>query len=482
MSEVRMMLWAWLMFTLWAGLLYLRRRTEYGLRYPVSLGIIAASSAVGIARPDFRMPAFAVATTGFVLFLILPGLLVGVARRLVPAGRFAAARRILAVARILLPAAFLQRERELYRDALARPDRGAGLAAFYRQRQAKVSGTYGSRATLALAIGLGAVHLLVMTVGDTRSALTLLTCGASHLPLVREGEWFRVVTAMFLHAGFLHLFFNATSIAVVGRWVEPRLGAARTILVFLLGGLVGNLVSLAAATGALIPVPSVGASGGALALLGALVPLTLSSPRTAERGARLQAALVIIGATLVLGVLEPTLDDEAHLGGLATGAVLGFLFTRRRLPDRWMRTAAVLSLALVGATVVPTARTAARWTGEKVLETGEFTMRYPGFLARTDLHLSRPPLAEVRVSLLEAPHVPAGYAAVPGRPGWFVYRGKLLSAAGFEDEIVYRVRGPRGERMAQIRFLLAASDDRLEEAVVQPIVATFRLRPVNSVE
>ncbi len=136
--------------------------------------------------------------------------------------------------------------------------------------------------------------------------------------------------------------------------------------------------------------------------------------------------------------------------------------------------------------MVPTVRTAIRWTGEEILETGDYTLRHPGLLTLKERpegwHLSRPPLGDVLVMLLDTPHVPAGYGPVKGRPNWFVYRKRIPSSVGLEDKIVYRVLSPEGMRMAQIRFLLTAGDDRMEEAVVAPIVASFRFRPHDPVK
>ena len=73
MSEERLLLWTYVIFSAWAGLGYLRRRHVFGTRFLASILLVAALSAAGIAWPEYRHEAFLAATTGFVLFLLLPG-------------------------------------------------------------------------------------------------------------------------------------------------------------------------------------------------------------------------------------------------------------------------------------------------------------------------------------------------------------------------------------------------------------------------
>jgi membrane associated rhomboid family serine protease len=479
MSEELVLLWAYLLFSSWAAVSYFRRRQVFGVRFLVSILLVAAVSGAGLQWPAIRSPAFLAATAGFVLFLLLPGLLVGIARRAAGAERFGTARRLLSVTVFLAPTTFLANERDLYHAAHAREVVALEIAGRIRARQAIEH----SRTGLAIAIGVTAIHLVASLVGDTRSPLTLLTLGANHLPLVREGEWHRLVTAMFLHAGLLHLFLNATAIWIVGRWVEPKLGGARTWLVFVIGGLVGNLVSLIASAQVAVPVPSVGASGGALALLGAVIPVALRSPAGPERSVRLKTTAFIIGATFFLGFVEPAIDDGAHLGGLLAGAILGLLFTWRPLPKFAVRTAAALAFLVVAVAGGLAVEGASRWSRSVDLETREFSLRYPGFLdldERPDgWHLSRPPLAEARITMLSCPvglAVPAGFTAVDAPPGWVAFRGLRALATGPEWEYVYRRPGEGTGRMAHLRFLFTAEDPLLLDRFVTPVVQSFRFR------
>jgi len=367
----RVLLWSYLLFSVWAGLSFLRRRHVFGARFLVSILLVAALSAAGIWWPAYRREAFIAATAGFVLFLFLPGVLVGVARRAAGTGRFGTARRLLSATLLLAPSTFLGNERDLYRAAAAREELAREIASRIRARQ----GNEHSRTGLAIAAVVTVVHVIASVVGDTQSPLTLLTLGANHLPLVREGEWYRVVTAMFLHAGTLHLVLNASAIWIVGRWVEPKLGASRTFLIFVIGGIVGNLVSLFASAQVAVAVPSVGASGGALALLGAVIPLTLRDPAGAERSLRLRTTAVVVGATFFLGFVEPAIDDGAHLGGLLAGAVLGILFSRRPMSARTVRVLAAMVLSGVGIAAALAVENAVRWSRPVELRTDEFTLR-----------------------------------------------------------------------------------------------------------
>ncbi|MEP7355909.1 MAG: rhomboid family intramembrane serine protease [Anaerolineales bacterium] len=148
----------------------------------------------------------------------------------------------------------------------------------------------------------------------------VLDYGAKVNSLIAQGEYWRLLTAIFVHASILHFGFNAYALYILGRDVEAFNGPVRFSLVFLLAGLSGSLFSLV-----FNPSPSVGASGAIFGLIGALVVFLYRHRKLfGERGRRnLQSIVVIALINLAIG-LRGGIDNWAHLGGLVGGLILGW--------------------------------------------------------------------------------------------------------------------------------------------------------------
>jgi membrane associated rhomboid family serine protease len=131
-----------------------------------------------------------------------------------------------------------------------------------------------------------------------------------------ENQYYRAFTAMWLHANFLHIFFNMLALLIVGPAVEVLLGKARFLALYLIAGLGGSVCSY------LLSQPNVagiGASGAIMGILGAYVVLA---------GRRHLPMAPVVGL-LVLNFLigfTGDIDWRAHLGGVITGATLAFLY------------------------------------------------------------------------------------------------------------------------------------------------------------
>jgi membrane associated rhomboid family serine protease len=189
--------------------------------------------------------------------------------------------------------------------------------------------------TTQLLIGLNVLIFLVMlkTGGvehvrafDTR---TLLEFGANYGPLVvRGGQWWRLVTSMFVHGGIVHLGMNMIAIYQCGTMLEPHFGRLRFALLYVIAGLAGSLASLAWHWGS--GVPSVGASGAGCGLVAAgavaghlLIGLSPNAVRIRDAMLRWLAMIVVFG--FVMGGI----DNAAHIGGMAAGAGVAWLMDRR---------------------------------------------------------------------------------------------------------------------------------------------------------
>ena len=181
---------------------------------------------------------------------------------------------------------------------------------------------------LLLAINI-LVWLFMQLVGGflNQDVDVLLRFGAMFGPLIATGEYWRLFTAMFLHANLLHLFFNCFALFIFGRLVEGVYGHTRFTIIYVLAGLAGGVLSYMFNKTAI----AVGASGAIFGILGALAAYFLANRDTlGEMGRRNLTGLITIAAiNLGIGLVVPNLDNWAHFGGLAGGFVLGLALAPR---------------------------------------------------------------------------------------------------------------------------------------------------------
>jgi len=149
-------------------------------------------------------------------------------------------------------------------------------------------------------------------------------------------EWWRLVTAMFLHGGLIHIGFNMMALMQFGPALEELYGSPRYLFLYVVTGMFGFLVS------ALLGNYSLGASGALLGLVG--VMLAITSKRGGAFMRDLRARLISSVAILfLLGFSGVGIDNYAHGGGLALGFVLGkFFVDRKPLNNKEVRTAYAL--------------------------------------------------------------------------------------------------------------------------------------------
>jgi membrane associated rhomboid family serine protease len=175
--------------------------------------------------------------------------------------------------------------------------------------------------TWALLVVNLVVWLAATAAGGSEDRQVLLDYGAMFGPLIADGQYWRLFTAMFLHVGIAHLAFNGFGLFVFGYLVEGAYGHARFLLVYVLAGLSGSVASYllnSIAVGA-------GASGAVFGVLGALTAFFAAQRRvlgpTAARS--MMGLLVLVGIHLVYGFINPGIDNIAHLGGFVGGVALG---------------------------------------------------------------------------------------------------------------------------------------------------------------
>lgn len=170
------------------------------------------------------------------------------------------------------------------------------------------------------------------------------------------GEWWRLLSSMFLHAGLIHLGLNSYVLWIFGVEIERQIGRVVMLAVFLVTGVFAGATSFAFAPGFTI---AVGASGAIFGLVGAFIAYNYLRRQHVMAQARLRGALTMLVINLVIGFSIPGIDWRAHVGGLVAGVIAGLTVDPSR-PEALRRTFAVVGLAvlLAGAVALVAIRTA----------------------------------------------------------------------------------------------------------------------------
>lgn len=182
---------------------------------------------------------------------------------------------------------------------------------------------------ILLLIGVNlAVFSWEVASGALASRASITEAGALVRDRLLAGEWWRLVSATFLHAGWDHLIGNCLVLYVVGMACEHAFGFVGTGVVYLASGVTGSVLSAA-----LTPGPSVGASGAIFGVVGAvIVVLYRHQKRFYLRDKRIGFVLGAWSAYQIFtGMLSPYIDNFAHLGGLLGGASTALLLRPRLL-------------------------------------------------------------------------------------------------------------------------------------------------------
>ena len=155
-------------------------------------------------------------------------------------------------------------------------------------------------------------------------------------------EPWRLLTAVFAHGGFIHLALNMLALWLLGQSLEPMLGRARFLSLYLISGLGGSVAVALIAPGTY----TVGASGAIFGLMAALLIIGR------HIGANVTGLLVILGINFVFGFFVGGIAWQAHLGGAIVGALIAFILTRTRRREQRVWQIVLLSAVVVALLVI----------------------------------------------------------------------------------------------------------------------------------
>ena len=154
----------------------------------------------------------------------------------------------------------------------------------------------------------------------------LLEHGALYGPGIREGEWYRLVTHMFLHGDVWHLGNNMLILFCLGNALEHYVGKISYVAIYFFSGILAGLGSVVYNTTSTV---SVGASGAVFGVVGAMAWLVLKAKGRLEgfTGPRM---MIFVLLSVYAGFADRGVDNAAHVAGLISGFLLAMLFCRKR--------------------------------------------------------------------------------------------------------------------------------------------------------
>jgi rhomboid protease GluP len=198
------------------------------------------------------------------------------------------------------------------------------------------------------------INVLVWIIGLTGLYEFFILRGAQFSPYVIKGEVWRLITPMFIHASWDHLIGNMLSLLVIGLVIEHTYGTKKFLLIYFLGGLLGNLASFA-----FNDVPSIGASGAIMAAGGALIYIWVRIPNAFRNSRKNFIMLIVLNLySFYNGFLSENIDNSAHFGGILGGFIVSCIVSldcevldshkHRRQMSTGIYAAIVLILVLTG--------------------------------------------------------------------------------------------------------------------------------------
>jgi membrane associated rhomboid family serine protease len=218
------------------------------------------------------------------------------------------------------------------------------------------SAAAGTTVTKGLLLVMVAVYVLEVAVDASSAALiqgpttaTLIKLGAIIPALVGDGEYWRLGTGIFLHAGLIHIALNGYALWVIGSVVESELGSLKYLVIFLVTGLFASACVFMFSG---VFEPTVGASGAIFGLFGVFAAYNYRRRNIPFYAARLRTMLYLIVLNMVFTFAVPGISRAGHIGGLVGGLIVGLVM--EGIGPRTSRTVAFWGViaAMVAATFV----------------------------------------------------------------------------------------------------------------------------------
>ena len=173
------------------------------------------------------------------------------------------------------------------------------------------------------------VFIIFTVIGSTEDVYFMLDHGACYTPAILQGEYYRLFTGMFLHFGLYHLIYNMICLIFLGDLLETVVGSVKYLMIYLIGGLAGNVLSLVLEMRSGEYAVSAGASGAIFAVIGALLYIIIRNKgRLGDITLRRMAMMAAL--SILQGFMDTGTDNVAHIGGFFGGFLLAVLLYHKR--------------------------------------------------------------------------------------------------------------------------------------------------------
>jgi membrane associated rhomboid family serine protease len=291
----------------------------------------------GVAWIFFRSAAGYIAGGAWFAFLFLPAIGLRKVTELAATQHYRSARKLAAVLQILHPSAELREQVQLFRYLESHQNDRAGVASFPIQHEIAEKDRHrhfrNAPAVFVFILLNAAAFLFEISFGNWTDPEVLHQLGALEpYAVVMQGQYWRLFTALFLHAGFVHLLFNLFALYVLGPPLERSIGALRFAICYLISGLISSAgVVVLTVIGIVQVAQLVGASGCIMGIVGAWAGFLLRHRHTPHAKQRLSNVLMIVAIQTAFDLSTPQVSMAAHLCGLFSGAVLGFVLAPRTI-------------------------------------------------------------------------------------------------------------------------------------------------------
>ncbi|MBO9681155.1 MAG: rhomboid family intramembrane serine protease [Flavisolibacter sp.] len=209
----------------------------------------------------------------------------------------------------------------------------------------------GSRTVTYVIMGINVIVFLAMVVSGVHIFEPLVAdiakWGGNFKPYTTSGQWWRLITSTFVHIGIIHIAFNMYALYMAGVYLEPMLGKLRFIIAYLCTGVLASIASIWWSNN----VVSAGASGAIFGLYGLFLALLTTKLIPAKmRSSLLSSIVVFIIYNLLYGAKSEGIDNAAHIGGLLSGFVIGYVYFLSLRSTRF--SPAIASMVVAAATTL----------------------------------------------------------------------------------------------------------------------------------
>jgi membrane associated rhomboid family serine protease len=289
----------------------------------------------GVAWLFWRDAAGYIGGGAWFILLFVPAIGLRKITELAAQRNYRSARKLGAALQILHPTSDLRDQVRLFRQLEAQAKRGAAFSSVpieyetaHRNRHNQL---LNAPAVLIFILLNAVAFLFEISVGDWNDPEVLHRVGALDLySVVVQREYWRFFTALFLHGGFIHLFFNVFALYILGPPLERSIGTMRFVVCYLVSGIAsGAGVAGLSLIGLVQPAQLIGASGSIMGIVGAWAGFLMRHRHAPHARQRLANVAMIVAIQIVFDLSTPQVSMAAHLCGLIAGFFLGLILAPR---------------------------------------------------------------------------------------------------------------------------------------------------------